>query len=97
MKGYQNMGKLKSLAYDIEAVMRDMSSEGIDEINTEIDDRKETLRSSITEAVEKLGEAYSLNIDDLNQILYPCTDTVKGLSIEEKINYYVDEHFRSYY
>ena len=91
------MGKLKSLAYDIEAVMRDMSSEGIDEINTEIDDRKETLRSSITEAVEKLGEAYSLSIDDLNQILYPCTDTIKGLSIEEKINYYVDEHFNTYY
>jgi|TARA_R110000751_G_scaffold12520_1_gene42970 hypothetical protein len=91
------MGKLKSLAYDIEAVMRDMSSEGIDEINTEIDDRKETLRSSITEAVEKLGEAYSLNIDDLNQILYPCTDTIKGLSIEEKINYYVDDHFNTYY
>lgn len=97
MKGYQNMGKLKSLAYDIEATIRDKSSEGIDEINTEIEDRREVLRSSITEAVEKLGKVYDLNIDDLNQILYPCTDTVKGLSIEEKINYYVDEHFRSYY
>ena len=97
MKGYQNMGKLKSLAYDIESKIRDMASEGIDEINTEIDDRKETLRSSITEAVEKLGKVYDLNIDDLNQILYPCTDTVRGLSIEEKINYYVDEHFNTYY
>lgn len=97
MKGYQNMGKLKSLAYDIEAKIRDMSSEGIDEINTEIENRREVLRSSITEAVEKLGKVYDLNIEDLNQMLYPCTDTVKGLSIEEKINYYVDEHFRSYY
>lgn len=87
------MAKLKMLAMNIEDTMSSMACEGIEEINTMCADEKAKIKDNILSTLTKLAKKFDLTLEDLDQLIYPNKDTCRTLTVEEKIDYYIDEHY----
>lgn len=93
------MGKLKRLAQEVEEIIINRASDGINLIEEEADSSKEVLKNNIHDCIKDLGKKYDLTINDLEQLIYPDRFMVRNgySTIEEKIDYFVDEHFGNNY
>ena len=87
------MGKLKRLATAVEDTMSNMACDGIEAINDMCADEKGKLKNHILDALTKIAHAVDLNLADLDSLVYPNKDTIRDLTVEEKIDYYIDEHY----
>lgn len=87
------MAKLKMLAMSIEDTMSSMAYEGIEEINTMCANEKDKIKENILATLTKLAKQFDLSLEDLDQLIYPNKDTCRNLTVEEKIDYYIDEHY----
>ena len=87
------MAKLKMLAMSIEDTMSSMAYEGIEEINTMCANEKDKIKDNILDTLTKLAKQFDLTLEDLDQLIYPNKDTCRNLTVEEKIDYYIDEHY----
>jgi len=87
------MAKLKMLAMSIEDTMSSMAYEGIEEINAMCANEKDKIKENILATLTKLAKQFDLSLEDLDQLIYPNKDTCRTLTVEEKIDYYIDEHY----
>lgn len=87
------MAKLKMLAMSIEDTMSSMAYEGIEEINAMCSNEKDKIKENILDTLTKLAKQFDLSLEDLDQLIYPNKDTCRNLTVEEKIDYYIDEHY----
>lgn len=87
------MAKLKMLAMNIEDTMSSMAYEGIEVINTMCADQKGEIKDNILNTLTQLAKKFDLTLEDLDQLIYPNKDTCRSLTVEEKIDYYIDEHY----
>jgi hypothetical protein len=70
-----------------------MAYEGIEEINNMCANEKDKIKENILDTLTKLAKQFDLSLEDLDQLIYPNKDTCRNLTVEEKIDYYIDEHY----
>lgn len=87
------MAKLKMLAMSIEDTMSNMAHKGIEEINDMCANEKDKIKQNILDTLTKLAKQFDLSLEDLDQLIYPNKDTCRNLTVEQKIDYYIDEHY----